>query len=228
MGSATQLSQRTSGFIISVMRIDATEARVLGSLVEKEITTPDYYPLSLNALVNACNQKSSRDPVMELDENDVRQALHSLQEKGLVQGRGDSRVGKYEHRLQEVFNFNRAETAVLCLLLLRGAQTPGELRGRTERLYQFEDLGQVQSTLQRLMERDPPLVSVLPRQPGTKEARYIELLSKDAAAVAVSPVAPTEGRASTSERRSDLEAQVTELKEEVAELRRRLDRLEGM
>jgi uncharacterized protein YceH (UPF0502 family) len=210
------------------MRIDATEARVLGSLVEKEITTPDYYPLSLNALVNACNQKSSRDPVMELDENDVRQALHSLQEKGLVQGRGDSRVGKYEHRLQEVFNFNRAETAVLCLLLLRGAQTPGELRGRTERLYQFEDLGQVQSTLQRLMEREEPLVIVLPRQPGTKEARYIELLSKDAAAVATSSAPQTDARPSTTERRADLGAQIAELREEVAELRRRLDRLEGM
>lgn len=114
------------------MRIDAGEARVLGALVEKGITTPDYYPLSINALQNACNQKSSRDPVMEMDEGEIRQALHGLQEKGLVEGRGDGRVGKYGHRMQDVFNFNRAETAVMCLLLLRGAQTPGELRGRPQ------------------------------------------------------------------------------------------------
>jgi uncharacterized protein len=122
-------------------------------LAEKEITTPDYYPLSLNALVNACNQKSSRDPVMELGEDEVRDALSSLGGKRLAGpvSSADSRVTKYEHRLQEVFNFDRRESAILCVLLLRGPQTPGELRGRTERMYRFEELSDVQSTLQRLM-----------------------------------------------------------------------------
>jgi len=203
------------------MRIDGHEARVLGALVEKGITTPDYYPLSINALQNACNQKSSREPVMEMDESAVRQALHGLQEKGLVEGRGDGRVGKYAHRMQDVFNFNRAETAVMCLLLLRGAQTPGELRGRAERLFQFEDLGQVQSTLQRLMEREPALVKVLPRQPGMKEVRYIQLLSND-----VSVESVPDAQVSVSERRSGLEEQIAELRSEVAELRRRLELLE--
>src|SRR6516162_2130614 len=154
------------------------EARVLGALVEKDITTPDYYPLSLNALVNACNQKNNRDPVMSLDEASVREALRRLQEKHLAgpAGGADSRVTKYEHRIQEVFNFTRAETAVLCVLLLRGPQTPGELRGRTERMYRFEELSDVQATLQRLIERDPALVKMLPRQPGTKESRYAHLL----------------------------------------------------
>lgn len=215
-------------------RLDAAEARALGSLIEKGITTPDYYPLSLNALMNACNQRSSREPVMTLDESEVRQALHGLQEREWVQGRGDSRVGKYEHRLQDIFNFNRAETAVICLLLLRGAQTPGELRGRADRLHPFEDPGQVQATLQRLMEREIPLVRVLPRQPGMKEARYVELLSKDAPENVPSG-AQAEVRVSNAERHADLEAQhagleaqIAELKDDVASLRARLDRLEGM
>ena len=145
--------------------LNDVETRVLGSLVEKDVTTPDYYPLSLNALVNACNQKNNRDPVMNLDEEAVRQALATLQEKRLAgpTSSADSRVTKYEHRLQEAFNFTRGETAVLCVLLLRGPQTPGELRGRTERMHRFEDLTEVQSTLQRLMQRDPPLARVLPQ-----------------------------------------------------------------
>src|SRR5271154_378531 len=157
------------------------EIRTLGSLIEKDITTPDYYPLSLNALVNACNQKNNRDPVMTLDEDSVSQALSTLQEKRLAgpTSGADSRVTKYEHRNQEVFNFTRGESAILCVLFLRGAQTPGELRSRTERMHRFEDLTEVQSTLQRLMQRDPPLVKVLPRQPGTKEARYKHLLAGD-------------------------------------------------
>src|ERR1700734_1607741 len=154
------------------------EVRVLGSLIEKDITTPDYYPLSLNALVNACNQKNNREPVTYFDEQTVREALSTLQEKRLAgpAGGADSRVTKYEHRLQEVFNFDRRETAVLCVLLLRGPQTPGELRRRTERMFRFEALDDVQSTLQKLMHRDPALVKVLARQPGTKEARYTHLL----------------------------------------------------
>ncbi|MFB3814473.1 MAG: YceH family protein [Terriglobales bacterium] len=209
------------------MKLTAVEARVLGSLVEKDVTTPDYYPLSLNALVNACNQKSNRDPVMELDEDAVRQALQGLQEQGLAgpAGGADSRVTKYEHRLQEVFNFNRRETAVLCVLLLRGPQTPGELRGRTERLYRFEDLADVQSTLQRLIERDPPLVAVLPRQPGTKESRYMHLLSGEPDISTTEARRPGEERAASSadsERLARLEEEVARLREEMAELKREL------
>lgn len=159
------------------------QARVLGALVEKETTTPEYYPLSLNALVNACNQKNNREPVMQVREEDVRLALHGLEDQGLAgvaRGSDSSpggRVTKYEHRLQEVFNFTRGETAVMCVLLLRGPQTPGELRGRTERIYRFEELEDVLGVLQKLMQREEPLVAALPRQPGTKEIRYVELLS---------------------------------------------------
>src|SRR5580698_6504944 len=160
------------------MHLTPTEARVLGALIEKEITTPEYYPLSLNALVNACNQKNNREPVTALDEVEVRQALHGLEDERLAAAvRGDSRVPKYEHHVQEVFNFTRGEIAVVCVLLLRGPQTPGELRGRGERMHRFEELSDVQSALQRLMQREPPLVKVLPRQPGTKEARYAHLFS---------------------------------------------------
>ena len=157
------------------------ETRVLGSLIEKDITTPDYYPLSLNALVNACNQKNNREPVMTLDESAVRDALASLQEKRLAgpSSGADSRVTKFEHRLQEVFNFDRREIAVVCVLLLRGPQTPGELRGRTDRMYHFEALEDVVSTLDRLAQREPPLSRILPRQPGTKESRYTHLFSGD-------------------------------------------------
>ena len=166
------------------IKLTAVEARVLGALVEKEITTPEYYPLSLNALVNACNQKSNREPVMNLDEEAVTLAMRSLDAKELAGAANttDSRVRKYEHRLQEAFNFTRPETAVLCALLLRGAQTPGEIRGRAERLHHFEHLDDVQMALGKLMKREPALVAVLPRQPGTKESRYLELMSGDAVA----------------------------------------------
>lgn len=155
------------------------EARVLGALVEKEIATPEYYPLSLNALVNACNQKSNRDPVMTLDEGAVRSAIRTLNDIGFTRfaSSSDSRVGKYEHRLSETFNFHRHEIAILCVLLLRGPQTPGELRTRTERMYAFEDLESVHNALNLLAKREPSLVKVLPRQPGTKESRYVHLLS---------------------------------------------------
>jgi len=201
--------------------LNEVEARVLGALVEKEITTPDYYPLSLNALVNACNQKSNREPVMELDEDTVRQGLHGLGEKrlaGPVSG-ADSRVTKYEHRMQEVFNFHRRETAVMCVLLLRGPQTPGELRGRTERLHRFEDLSDVQAALQQLMQRDPPLVKMLPRQPGTKESRYAHLLSGEVEGWE----SPREGAPVTFSaeglRISELEEQIASLQKDVADLK---------
>jgi uncharacterized protein YceH (UPF0502 family) len=183
--------------------------RVLGSLVEKEITTPEYYPLSLNALANACNQKNNREPVMNLDEDQIRQALHQLEDDGLAgPARGtDSRVAKYEHRMQEVFNFTRGEIAVVCVLLLRGPQTPGELRGRSERMHRFEELSDVQSTLQRLMQREPPLVKVLQRQPGTKEARYAHLFSGEPAEV-VGAVEVVEYAGALREEVAELRAQV--------------------
>jgi uncharacterized protein len=201
------------------------ETRVLGSLVEKEITTPDYYPLSLNALLNACNQKSNRDPVMELNENDVRDALDSLNAKGLAAARSsaESRVTKYEHRLQEVFNFGRRETAILSVLLLRGPQTPGELRGRTERMYRFSELDEVQTTLQHLIQREPPLVKMLPRQPGTKESRYGHLLAGDVEAWE-SPAAQTtvSGGPTEEERVARLESELASLQAEVAGLKQQL------
>ncbi|HWX54375.1 MAG TPA: YceH family protein [Verrucomicrobiae bacterium] len=204
--------------------LNEVEARVLGSLIEKDITTPEYYPLSLNALVNACNQKSSRDPVMTLDEEAVRLALRNLSDKRLAgpAGGADGRVTKYEHRMQEVFNFNRGEVAVLCVLLLRGPQTPGELRGRTERLYRFAELEDVQSTLQRLMQRDPPLARMLQRQPGTKEARYMHLLSGDAEpALNIEEAHATPGAAGDG-RVARLEDEVADLKKDVADLKQQL------
>jgi len=208
--------------------LSETEVRVLGALIEKDITTPDYYPLSLNALVNACNQKSNREPVMSLDEQAVRSAVESLQDKRLAgpSSGADSRVPKFEHRLQEVFNFTRGETAILCVLLLRGPQTPGELRGRTERMFRFEELSDVQSTLQRLMEGDDPVVAALPRQPGTKEIRYAHLLA--GSAVAARPeTAPTGAETDTGEalRITRLEEQIAGLKSEVAELRQQVAEL---
>jgi len=146
---------------VDAILLSDIETRVLGSLVEKELTTPEYYPLSLNALVNACNQKSNRDPVMDLDEEAVREALRTLDRKGLA-GPADnmaSRVSKYEHRLQEAYNFTRHETAVLAELLLRGPQTPGELRSRADRMHKFDDLGIVLTTLKKLMEREPPRIN---------------------------------------------------------------------
>jgi uncharacterized protein YceH (UPF0502 family) len=201
------------------------EARVLGALIEKDITTPDYYPLSLNALVNACNQKNNRDPVMSLDENTVRDALVTLQGKRLAgpASGADSRVTKYEHRIQEVFNFTRAETAVMDVLLLRGPQTPGELRGRTERMYKFEELSDVQATLQRLMQREPSLVKMLPRQPGTKESRYAHLLSGDVEGFVAPPEIASATGAGDDGRIGRLENEVAELRREVAELREQME-----
>lgn len=206
--------------------LNEVECRVLGSLVEKEVTTPEYYPLSLNALVNACNQKSNREPVMNLDEAAVSEALLSLDGQSLVRSvsPADSRVTKYEHRLQEAFNFYRHETAILCLLLLRGPQTPGELRNRSERMHSFDDLGAVQSSLQHLMKREPPLVKPLPRHPGTKETRYTHLLSGDVvraeqeqkarAASSASAAQPLDG-----DQVRKLEEEIAALKKEIAELR---------
>jgi uncharacterized protein len=215
-------------------RLTAAEARVLGALIEKEVSTPEYYPLSLNALVNACNQRSNREPIMNLDEDDVRQALHGLEEDRLA-GRArsaDGRVTKYEHWLGEAFNFNRTETALLCVLLLRGPQTPGELRGRTERMHRFEEISDVLAGLQKLIEREPSLVAMLPRQVGTKESRYAHLLS---GAVETTTVAQSvadqnvgfSANAAYEERIAQLETTVTELQQQVIVLQQKIDNLFG-
>jgi uncharacterized protein len=208
------------------MNLTAIETRVLGALVEKDITTPDYYPLSLNALVNACNQKNNREPVMSLDEQTVRDALSTLQEKRLAgpASGADSRVSKYEHRLQEVFNFDRREIAIVCVLLLRGPQTPGELRGRSDRMYHFETLDDVISTLDRLAQRDPALVAILPRQPGTKESRYMHLFSGEPPDLDVVREATPATKATNSagDRLSALEQEVARLRQELSEVQQQL------
>jgi len=204
------------------IQLNQIEVRVLGALMEKETTTPDYYPMSLNALINACNQKSNREPVMNLDEGAVREALDSLNAKGLAGpiSSAESRVTKYAHRLQETFNFDRRETAVLCVLFLRGPQTPGELRGRTERLYRFDGLEAVESVLHRLIERESPLVKKLPRLPGTKESRYAHLLAGEVEAEVELSAAPEAGR--ETERLARLENEVAALQQELADLKQQL------
>jgi uncharacterized protein len=207
------------------------ETRILGALIEKEITTPEYYPLSLNALINACNQKSNRDPVTNVDEDAARAALRSLSDRGYAgpADNFDSRVTKFEHRLQEAFNFDRRETAILCELFLRGPQTPGELRARCERMHKFDDLNEITLTLRRLMKREPALAAVLPRQPGTKEARYAQLLSgpvesgdASEASHAFVPVQHATSHPSThndSSRVVALESEIAALREELGELK---------
>jgi len=170
-----------------MVQLNVVEARVVGSLMEKEITTPEYYPLSLNATVNACNQKSSREPVMELGEGDVRTALFELTQMGLARTDASARVSKFEHRMRDVLNLRRDEVAVICLLLLRGPQTPAELRARAERMYSFDDNAAVTATLERLAAREEPLTVLMPRQPGSREARWMHLLS---GAVEMESVAP--------------------------------------
>jgi uncharacterized protein len=211
------------------------EARVLGALIEKEITTPEYYPLSLNALTNACNQKSNRDPAMHLEEHEIRKALEHLEFQTLVRSvsASDSRVTKFEHRLQDAFNFYRPEIAILCELLLRGPQTPGELRTRASRMHSFEDLESVHSALQRLAKREPPLVTALPRQSGTKEARYAHLVGD---APPVAPAAPEHATASAA-RESDAAVasrsstsptgRIDSLATEIAELRSQIADLQS-
>ena len=201
--------------------LSEVEARVLGSLIEKDLTTPEYYPLSLNALVNACNQKSNRDPFMNLEEDAVREALRSLDKNGLA-GPADnmvSRVTKYEHRLQEVYNFTRHEVAVMAELLLRGPQTAGELRSRADRMHKFEDLGIVQSTLQRLMKREPSLVKLLPRQPGMKEARYAHLLSGDVEVRKPESGSPPAAVSTGGDRIARLENHIAEIQKEIEDLK---------
>ena len=205
------------------------EVRVLGSLAEKQVTTPDYYPLTMNALAHACNQISNRDPVVQYDERQVSEAIDSLRLKNLVYifYGAESRVPKYKHMMREVYQLSPPELAALCVLMLRGPQTVGEVRGRTGRLHEFADLREVESTLEGLTQRDAPLVVKLPRQAGRKEARYAHLLSgqpvvDEEAEPQPSPSAPR-SRASESERVARLEAEVERLSGELAEMRRQFE-----
>jgi uncharacterized protein len=219
------------------MTLDPIQLRVLGSLIEKEITTPENYPLSLNALINACNQRSSRDPVLDLTEDEVRQALHSLEDLALISSARDSRVPKYEHRIRTVLNLRRDETAVLCLLMLRGPQTPGELRSRADRLYLFDDLTAVQSTLERLASRETPeaagdqaatgpLTTILPRQPGSREARYAHLLGGQPEIPAAAQIS-VKADELASERLTQMEARIASLSASILTLQARIELLES-
>jgi len=208
--------------------LDNIEARVLGSLIEKELTTPEYYPLSLNSLTNACNQKSNRDPVLVLTEEEVVRALDSLRFKQLVVLSADGgRVPKYRHLLAERLRLMPAEQAVICELLVRGPQTVGELRTRGERMNSFVDLAAVEEVLQELIQREKPLIALLPRQPGRKEGRYTQLFSGMPDNVVEEQIASPEAArvrvTAENDRIAKLEAEVTALHEEVADLRRKME-----
>ena len=201
-------------------KLNEIEARIVGSLVEKQLTTPEYYPLTLNALVNACNQKSNRDPVVSYDETTVTYALEVLRDRNLVYVfyGSTSRVPKYKHMLPSVYELEPSEVAVISVLLLRGPQTLGELRTRTERLYEFSGLGDVQETLDGLARRDEPLVTRLERLPGQKEARFAHLLSGEIdveAIAAAHAVSHARGGGVGAERIEQLEEEVASLRAEV-------------
>jgi uncharacterized protein len=203
------------------------ELRVLGALVEKEITTPDYYPLSLNALVNACNQKNNREPVVTFGEPQVEEAIQSLKRRGLaleIQQAG-SRVRKYGHRMGETWNLGRREIALLCVLMLRGPQTLGELRDRTGRMYEFADLEEVERCLEKLRATTVPMVTQLERQPGMKEPRYGHLFQGEPQmpiAQDVGSRANDENWTSVQNQMNDLQFQIAQLRDELAQLKQQL------
>lgn len=205
--------------------LNPVELRVLGALVEKENTTPEYYPMTLNSLVAACNQKTNRWPVTEYADDDVMAGLDGLKVRGFAASiTGGGRAVKFAQRFTEKLNLGRRETAILCVLMLRGQQTVGEIKGRTERMYGFSDLDETETVLQKLMDRaEGPLVQRLPHAPGTKEPRYAHTLG---GAVEVAAAAPTPA-GGTADRISALETEIGRLREEVAELRRRLDEVLG-
>lgn len=208
------------------MILNAVEVRVLGAMIEKEATTPEYYPLSLNALVNACNQKSNRDPVMELDDETVRGALESLREKRMsVVITGGSRVLKYGQRISETLNMGRRELAVLGVLLVRGPQTLGELKDRSERMYSFADLSETERVMEKLAEwPGGPLAMKLARQPGQKEARYAHLLAGEPA---LESLRETPAAAAGPSRVAQLEETVAQLRSDLDELKGRFEALEA-
>ena len=208
------------------IRLTETEVRILGALMEKQISTPDYYPMTLNGLTNACNQKSSRDPVVSFDENTVLTGLNILRDKKLayVFHGSDSRVPKYGHIFDKFFDLTPPEIAAMCVLMLRGPQTPGEVRSRTTSLYSFSDLTEVEETLRSLETKEPdPLIIRLPRQPGTKESRYVHLLCGKPEFDEIEIAPRTESArvrvSADTERMAKLEEEVKTLREEIAELK---------
>jgi uncharacterized protein len=219
---------------ITELTIDPVCVRILGTLIEKETTTPDYYPMTLNSLINACNQKSNREPVMQLSEETVMNALDDLKAKRLIWQRTvfGARAMKYEHNIKSFFEFTDKQLAVLCILMLRGPQTIGEIRLRTERMCTFESLEEAESAVRSLIAQDDgPLVLELPRQPGRKEPRFIHLFSGkqwadesgktvDAPSGDTSPVA--DGK-SSGERIAELENLVSDLQVQIAKLRREFE-----
>lgn len=207
-----------------MLTLTAVEVRALGALIEKGITTPEYYPLSLNALVNACNQKSSREPVMELSEADVRSALFELEQRGLVRVLADSRVSKFEHLAYGKLGLGRPEIAVLGLLLLRGPQTPAELRARAERMYTFDDVSAVTAVLERLAAREEPLVAQMARQSGSRESRWTHRLGGEMESTAVAAVSAAPATATDTA----LQDRVAELERLVQALEERVSALEGV
>lgn len=205
--------------------LSAVETRILGSLIEKQRTTPDYYPLTLNALTNACNQISNRDPVVSFDEKTVVRGLDSLREKKLVWmvAAAGSRVPKYEQRFTEALALKEPEAAVLCLLMLRGPQTPGEIRSRAGRLHEFANLEEVESVFQALAARPDPLVKSLPRQPGMREVRWAHLLSGEVEWTPSATAEPRPEAAALEVRQED--ERIARLEDEMRTVRQTLDEL---
>ena len=208
-------------------QLSLLEQRVIGCLIEKQVSTPEVYPLTLNSLVNACNQKSNRDPVLSLSDEEVQSVLNTLIARRLVNNTAgfNARAAKYQHRFCNTefgdLNFSPGELAIVCELLLRGPQTPGELRSRTPRLHQFKDVSQVDDCLQSLIEKGPFVVK-LPRQPGKRDSRYGHLFG-DADYPQEATAAPSAG----SQREQQLQTRITELEAEVARLQARIAELEG-
>ncbi len=205
-------------------QLTETEARIVGSLIEKQLTTPEYYPLTLNALVAACNQKTNREPVVNYDEKTVTGALDDLRDKNIVYVfyGSTSRVPKYKHILPDVYELEPSETAVMCVLMLRGPQTIGELRERTGRLYDFRDLNDVNETLEGLMKREEPLITRLERAPGQKEARYAHLLCGEVTSY-TPPERASRGGAANDERVEKLEQELESLKSELSSFRQEFE-----
>lgn len=204
------------------------EQRILGSLIEKDMATPDYYPLSVNSLMTACNQKTNREPVTEYDEDTVREGLRALDDRGFAEARYDSRVPKYGHRVSFKLNLNNRELALLCVLLLRGPQTLNELRDRTQRMYAFDDLDAVENSLRKLSEREEPLTVFLGKQPGQREPRWMHLMGGPVSAESYTEaMASTPYRAARTEdleiRLNTLEAELHQLKEQFAAFRRQFE-----
>src|SRR5215213_727264 len=206
-------------------KLTEVEARIVGSLVEKQLTTPEYYPLTLNALVAACNQKTNREPVVNYDEKTVTGALDDLRDKNIVYVfyGSTSRVPKYKHIVPDVYELEPSETAVMCVLMLRGPQTIGELRERTGRLYDFRDLNDVNETLEGLMKREEPLITRLERAPGQKEARYAHLLCGEVTSYTPPERTARAGGVGNDERVEKLEQELETLKGELSSFRQEFE-----